>query len=529
MEATAPTRLLERSSTFWVTAVLALVLFAIANLPWQLGDYDQAKQAFTSLEMVLEGHWFYQRTPNEFIATKPPAVAWVSAGCFGLTHSWELSWRLPSFLAALALLVVLARAAQKAYGSAAALLAAGAFAFNLMTPRLAALVRTDMPLALVIFLLGWKIWDKIRRREAWDAPAQARMFLLLTVAMLIKGPIVFAFLFPGILLFQLRSKRFRENSSAWFGLWPWLLSLAVVALWTLGGILFVRGFYDQVVLREFAGRFDGTTHRAQPLYFYFPHLLHKFAPWSLLLIGLAIAKSRPGKFREAWARLSPETFWLLCWSLGGLVVMSFVPSKRVDRIFPVIPPLCLLLAAQFSEPWRDEAVRARAQRWGTVALCFAGIFTLGYSAWKISLRLHEPDELIAFSAAVRGAAQQHHWRYEVMRGHDERLLVYLRRSHFIQAEAAAADWAAGKLDAVVVPHDEVPRMLRELPGAIPAVITVGAAPGQTPARYTVLKRSLPELSRDRGESPGMLPADSQGHELNAYATQERPRLAVSKH
>ncbi|MEP6937073.1 MAG: glycosyltransferase family 39 protein [Chthoniobacterales bacterium] len=497
METAAPRELLERRSTFSIVSAVALVLFGITNLPWQLGDYDQAKQAFTSLEMVQEGGWLYQRTPNEFVATKPPAVGWISAGSFALTRSWDLSWRLPSFIAALTLMALLAGAAKNAYGTTAALLATGAFAFNLMTPRLATLVRTDMPLALVIFLLGWKIWEKIRRRETWDASAQGRMFLLLTGAMLIKGPIVFAFLFPGIVLFQLRSGRLRHNASAWFGLWPWLLSLAVFALWCAGGILFVNGFYEQVVLREFAGRFDGETHRAQPIYFYVPHLLHKFAPWSLLLVGLAVAKLRAGKFREAWARISPETFWLVCWSLGGLVVMSLVPSKRVDRIFPVIPPLCLLLAAQFAEPWRDPAIRARARRWYTLSLCLAAIFTLGYSVMKIYLAARHPDELVAFSAAVRNEAQQQHWRrYEVMRGHDERLLVYLRRTHFIDAETAAAEWAANRLDAVVVPNDEVPRMLRELPGAIPASIELKGR-AKEKGLYTVLKRSGPALSRGK--------------------------------
>ena len=47
-------------------------------------------------------------------------------------------------------------------------------------------------------------------------------------------------------------------------------------------------------------------------------------------------------FRE----MSPDTFWLLRWALGGFIVMSLIPSKRVDRIFPVLPPLCLLLAVQ---------------------------------------------------------------------------------------------------------------------------------------------------------------------------------------
>ena len=45
-------------------------------------------------------------------------------------------------------------AAKEAYGKVAAVIAVGAFGLNLLSPRLATLVRTDMPLALVIFLIG---------------------------------------------------------------------------------------------------------------------------------------------------------------------------------------------------------------------------------------------------------------------------------------------------------------------------------------------------------------------------------------
>src|SRR4030095_11361373 len=88
--------LLEDRRTPWVIAALIVVLFAIANLPWQLDDYDQAKQAFTSFEMVKEGHWLYQHTPHERVATKPPLVGWISAALFAVTRSWEIAWRLPS-------------------------------------------------------------------------------------------------------------------------------------------------------------------------------------------------------------------------------------------------------------------------------------------------------------------------------------------------------------------------------------------------------------------------------------------------
>src|SRR6476646_9439162 len=202
--------LLEDRRTLWIVAALIVVLFAIANLPWQLDDYDQAKQAFTSFEMVKDGHWLYQHTPHERGATKPPLVGWISAALFAVTRSWEIAWRLPSFVAALALAVVLFRVARDAYGKVAAVIALGAFGLNLLSPRLATLVRTDMPLALVIFLIGLLIWQRVRHGDEWKLRDQVYVFVLLTAAMLIKGPIVYAFLLPGIALFQCRALKERR-------------------------------------------------------------------------------------------------------------------------------------------------------------------------------------------------------------------------------------------------------------------------------------------------------------------------------
>jgi hypothetical protein len=96
---------------------LALVLFAITNLPWHLDDYDQAKQAFTSFEMVECGHWFHQHTR---IGGSRRSRRWSAdfAGLYAVMRSWEIAWRLPSFLAALALLVLVLRSAQ-VYGQVA--------------------------------------------------------------------------------------------------------------------------------------------------------------------------------------------------------------------------------------------------------------------------------------------------------------------------------------------------------------------------------------------------------------------------
>ena len=522
IEPSRPPTLFSNKRTLWAVAGLTMLLFAIANLPWQLDDYDQAKQAFTSFEMIKDGRWFYEQTPREHVATKPPLVGWLSAGLFSLTRSWEVAWRLPSLLAAIAISILLFRAASLAYGTIAGVIALSAFGLNLLSPRLATLVRTDMPLALVIFLIGLLIWQKIREQEAWEPRDRIYIFALLTVAMLIKGPIVYAFLLPGIALFQLRAHggtravvsadksgcshgavspchgsrgerigTTRRLQGAWPGWWPWIASLGVFLLWVIGGILFQPGFFDEVVMREFMGRFGETIHRPQPLYFYLPHLLHKFAPWSVLMIAIAIfdLASRRWRIGAAFQAMSPQTFWLLCWSLGGLVAMSLIPSKRVDRIFPMVPPLCLLLAAQIGSIFRNEQLRTRVYRWSAVALILSILITGGYTVAKVifGYRDHR-DALVLFARDVRHEAETHHWRYEVVSAKDEGLLLYLRRTHFIKPDRAIAEWNRGNLDALVAPAEKAPALMRELHGAALSQLKSNERKEEQGKRYVLITR-----------------------------------------
>jgi 4-amino-4-deoxy-L-arabinose transferase-like glycosyltransferase len=484
---------LSNRRTLWVVSGVSLLLFLITNLPWQLDDYDQGLQALTSLEMIKEGHWFYQRTPHELIAQKPPLIGWASAGVFAVTRSWDAAWRLPSLLSAVAMAIVLFRAATAAYGTMAGLLALSAFSLNLLSVRLATLVRTDMPLGFVIFLLGLLIWQKIREGQPWEARDRLVLFLLLTGSMLIKGPIVYAFLLPGIVVFEWRWRK-EKIVHAWCGWWPWLASLAVFLVWVIGGILTVPGFYDHVVVREFLGRFSETIHRPQPVYYYLPHLLHKFAPWSILMIAIAVLSVRRSRLgmREALRQTSPDMFWLLCWSLGGVILMSVVPSKRVDRIFPVIPPLCLLLGAQVARSLTNERLRHQVSQWSAAALFFAFFFTGGYTLWKVvpGYRDHR-DALARFGRAVRNECLAHHWRYEAISPSvgGNGMLPYLEKTHFIEPDEAKKEWNSGAVDALVVPTADAPRLKREVQNAPLSPLRSGKRKSERGKGYTLLTRA----------------------------------------
>jgi 4-amino-4-deoxy-L-arabinose transferase-like glycosyltransferase len=296
------------------------------------------------------------------------------------------------------------------------------------------------------------------------------MFALLTASMFIKGPIVFAFLLPGIVLFQWLAGK-RRGANAWCGWWPWIASLALFSVWGICGIKFVPGFYEEVVVKEFLGRFSQTVHRSQPVLYYLPHMLQKFAPWSVLILALGVLSFRRTRsgIRNLFRQTTPDTLWLVCWSLGGLVVMSLVPSKRVDRIYPVVPPLCLLLAAQIAGGFRIKETDERVLQWSAAALIFSIVFTGSYTAAKMrSDYRDQADHLEVFSRAVNEQAVAHHWRYEVISGRGggyEGMLLYLQKPHFLKPDEAVREWNGGALDALVVPKDKISELMRELQNA----------------------------------------------------------------
>jgi len=191
----------------------------------------------------------------------------------------------------------------------------------------------------------------------------------------------------------------------------------------------------------------------------------------MVAIALFDLRSRNWQLRSVFREMSPEIFWLLCWSIGGLIVMSLIPSKRVDRIFPVIPPFCLLLAAQAGG--RDAALRrpgGRARRpclWITATFALAILITGGYTGWKVitGYRDHR-DALAVFGRSIRQDAEGHCWRYEVVSAKDEGLLLYLQKTHFIEPERAVTEWNNRRLDALVASTEKARMLMPNLSEAV---------------------------------------------------------------
>ena len=438
---------------------IIVALLAVRNLPWHLDDKDQAKQAFTSFEMIERGNWWFQHTPTGKIATKPPLAGWISAALSPL--GWDIAWRLPGFACALATLAILWRAGNQ-LGNAplGGLIAAASFGLNHFSQRLATLVRTDMLLAFTIFLAGFAVYEHVRRAQLWTTRDRWMLFLVVLASMLTKGPIAYAFLLPGLLAFWWLRSRAKAENFAWAGWWPWLAPLLVFAAWAGIGIWKSPEFYKQVVQVEFLGRFtvgEAAVHHNQPVYFYLANVLAKFAPWSVLLIALHFRRDVRAALQKDPARL-----WLVCWALGGLVFMSLVPSKRADRIFPVIPPLCLLLAATLAPLADSRLWHTSGRRMGNAATVLALIITLAAAGYEITDGYRrDQGGLVRFGKQARVLAGAHPERLAIISGKDEGMLLYTHRPEFTKPEAALAAWRDAQIDWVVMSDRDFAKRGRE--------------------------------------------------------------------
>jgi hypothetical protein len=131
--------------------------------------------------------------------------------------------------------------------------------------------------------------------------------------------------------------------------------------------------------------------------------------------------------------------------------MSLIPSKRVDRIFPAVPLLCVLLAAQLNYFRQCKHSELLFRRVIIAGILVSAVYAGGYAAARVIQGYRKQrDALEKFGREVRRSAQTSHCRYEVVRAPDEGLLLYLERPRFLTFDRAAKLWRAGTIDGLVL-------------------------------------------------------------------------------
>jgi hypothetical protein len=171
--------------------------------------------------------------------------------------------------------------------------------------------------------------------------------------------------------------------------------------------------------------------------------------------------------------------------------MELVPSKRFDRILPVVPPMCLLLAASTRYLPGFEIWKQPIGRLAILLPMLGALLAGGYAGWHVSRNYtNRADALVKFGAQVRSEVQGRGDRLAVVNGKDEGMLMYTNSQRFTRMDDALATWKTKRISWVVLGEDEYGDYRNDLR---PFDVVAQTPPlGEKAYSYRLLRRTEPQ-------------------------------------
>ncbi len=342
---------------------LAFLLVAAIRIaaPSDLYRGDQGKQLDYVMDIAARGNWLVQHHEGGTIASKPPLYNWLAAPLLiALGKPSEFAVKLPSLMAGALAWLLLWDLARRLFNRQTAFWGTLFFIISSMFAKQVYYARTDMLLALLIVIQMWAAarWEEGLNKKS--APSFRNKWLWALwggggLAVLAKGPIGIILPHAGLAFYWFWRRRFfgRYWKSGWW--WGGALLILPAALW-LGAVYISEGketwigIYERMAVDEHWDRLrdvSSKSHENKPFYWYLPHLAARMSPWSWLAAAALFflpwksfrQRAEPG---EKDGQPFQGALFAFCWLAAGLILLSAVPSKRVDRVFPMVPALCLL-------------------------------------------------------------------------------------------------------------------------------------------------------------------------------------------
>lgn len=385
-----------------LTAVLLTARFAtLSILP--LLDPSEARYALVARDMLEGGDFvtpmIWANGEHVPFFSKPPLAFWLQAASMSALEQVELAARLPSFLAAVAMLFVIGWLLRRRFGPD---LRRSAVLILLSMPLFflsAGIGLTDMILCLAV---GGALFSHYAFTCEAD-PARRRRQSLLTFAflgmgMLTKGPVALVQFGLPVLLWTIWNRRGRDfTEQAW---WPGLLVFALP--WVPWFLLTERAnpgflayfFVTENFLRYLSPDFPdpyGGGH-AFPFGTAILFFLLAALPW-LVLLGWRMRE--PGarvQVRRAVAAEDLRFFW---WAvLANVAFLSFSRHILGTYLLPVLPATAVLLAAAFAGL---DGSLARVTR---AATALVALYTVAIVAASPVVRDHWSNERLVARATA---------------------------------------------------------------------------------------------------------------------------------
>ncbi len=329
------TRLDWRKDMVWLfAAIAAFYCIGLGIRPYLAPS--EARYIEIPLQMLATGDWITPHINGVKYFEKPPLFYWIEAAQIYFFGVGEFAARVPAMLCVVLTCLITYGMGRMLYGRLSGLLAACVLATCLLGYGLSRVAVLDVPVTLFITAtMGCFLAAKYGKGKSvyW----YYAMYGCAALAMLTKGLI--GVVLPGLIvcLWMLLTRQWFILREARIptGL---LLFLAIAAPWHVLVQQRNPEFMHFYFIHEHLERFATDEHkRNAPWWFFIAVTLAGLMPWTVFL---------PATLHSAWRQRKTDarTLFLLLWAAVPLVFFSLSHSKLVPYIFPIFPPLALLLA-----------------------------------------------------------------------------------------------------------------------------------------------------------------------------------------
>jgi len=378
--------------------VLGLALLWLVCLSWArvLTLPDEGRYVGVAWEMLRSHSWLVPRIDGMPYFHKPPLFYWLTQGSlalFGL-HAWAA--RLPSLLAAWALVAGVYGFVRAQRGEQQAALAVTVLVTLPLFYGGAQFANLDM---LVASLIGLSVLAgaTVVLRAARGEPARGMALAtaaLAALAVLAKGLI--GIVLPGAILalwLVLRRDGRGLRALLW---WPAIVVFLAIALpWFVLMQLRYPGFFHYFFVYQHFERFAASGfNNSQPFWFYLPVVAGLALPWSLWAGGALR--------RSFWRESGPGGVRVLylVWLAVVIGFFSLPQSKLIGYVLPALAPLALLMADVITAAHAARADARVARLFQVSLLAAAGICVVAVGVAAMNPR----DSAARLGAQVRSAA-----------------------------------------------------------------------------------------------------------------------------
>jgi 4-amino-4-deoxy-L-arabinose transferase-like glycosyltransferase len=321
----------------------ALYLPGIALLP--VTDRDEARFAQSSKQMLETGNFVDIRFQAEPRYKKPIGIYWLQSAAVaaaeqaGAAENDIWAYRIPSFLGALAAVLLTFWASRAVIGRDNALIAAGLFAACLTLSMEARIAKSDAALIASIALAQGALFRIYMASKGSATRGLAALFWLgLGAGILIKGPVA-----PGLAVITAAAVLWRDPKRGWLKNlhWGWGLPLllGVTLPWFIAiGIASDGEFFKASLGQDFGAKLkSGQEAHWGPPGFYFIAFWLTFWPGILFVSG--------GAIRTLWkGRRAPHMLFLLAWIVPWWLLIEAVPTKLPHYALPLYPAIAMAAA-----------------------------------------------------------------------------------------------------------------------------------------------------------------------------------------